>query len=179
MESALSQTSNDNHSHPVLMRIKAILSAAEDFGDLLPSIFKAISDNLDAQWIGYWAIDKETPCLKLSQSWHSAETNADAFDEDVRRRILAAGEGMPGLAWRMRKPLRSADLMKDMMLPKSLKAHAAGLNSGFWFPVYSNGNVYGVFEVLKVTSAPVGDGVLQVLDVAGKEMGRYIATLTT
>lgn len=172
----VNQQSKYISSTPLVSGIKEILNVTKSFEKALPTLSKLISDEFDGQWVGYWAIDEKKSVLKLSHFWHSDKVHADLFEDDVSKRTVFPGEGMPGKVWRLRTTACSCDLVKDMMLPKSLKAEAVGFKSGLWFPVYSGDHVYGVFEVLKLAKAAIDNETTTLLNIFGEELGNYIAT---
>ncbi|MGE0632679.1 MAG: GAF domain-containing protein, partial [Pseudobdellovibrionaceae bacterium] len=87
-----------------------------------------------------------------------------------------SGEGMPGIVWRMKRAEWSRDIIKDMMLPRSLRAHNLGLDAGMWIPVIDKNNIFGVIEILGHRNELLTNGLAQFLQSIGEEVGHRLAS---
>jgi len=96
------------------------------------------------------------------------------LEKSTRKRILSVGEGAAGQVWRSGKPIWSTDITKDMSIPRSLHAHAAGFSAGMWFAVKTQITVYGVVECLRTRLPRADQETLQDLERLGRLIGNEV-----
>ena len=96
----------------------------------------------------YWIIDSDRRLLREARSWYTPGLLLDALRVDTATRTFVMGEGMPGQAWKYKRPYLSNDLQMDMSLPRSTEAYKAGFRRGFWIPVLTDQDITGVIELL-------------------------------
>ncbi|MCC6277231.1 MAG: hypothetical protein IT289_04870 [Oligoflexia bacterium] len=124
-------------------------------------------------WVVYWQVNEKARALRFEGVWMTPSFKADELESDVRKRIITQGDGMPGRVWRLGQPMKSLDIIRDMMLPRSLDASSSGIKEGIWFPVFKNETVSGIIEMLRSKSAPNGPHLLVFLEDLGRELGEY------
>ena len=78
--------------------------------------------------------------------WTGPRAAADAFAAESRAVQLRAGEGLPGRVWAAQEPAWVADVAVESGFPRAAAAAAAGLRSGFAFPVRGTTGLLGVIE---------------------------------
>lgn len=138
-------------------------------------VLEQLVKGLGGVWGAYWYVDEASELLRFSQSWHTPEFNPATLDEHIQKRTFTSGEGMPGTVWRTRKAEWSRDIVKDMMLPRSLKALNAGLEAGMWIPIVNINGIFGVVEILGCRNDLLTNGLAQFLQTIGEEIGDHIA----
>ncbi|HEY3831232.1 MAG TPA: EAL domain-containing protein [Acidimicrobiia bacterium] len=111
--------------------------------------------------------------LRSGGIWYvAAGFDADAFVSATSAAHLQAGVGLPGRVLATRKPAWIADLVADGNFPRFQAATAAGLKSGFAFPVYAGPDVVGVLEFYSATIEAPQPALLDVMANVGVQLGR-------
>lgn len=136
---------------------------------ITPLFLSSIAKALRCDWAMYWYADGNA--LRPTCRWKSPGFEATALERDADGRTLTMSEGNAGHVWRSRAPMWSDNLVRDMCLPRSLDAAAAGLRAGIWFPVKSATAVFGVVELLGRNVASVDDELLLALEALGTRLG--------
>src|SRR3989338_5600727 len=157
-----------------IQNARELLLSAEGFDSALPKLLELLGKDLNCRWAAYWKVDSKVGVLKLASLWNSESLNSEPLLEDSRKRRFSSGEGMVGKVWRLRKPIWSTDLVRDMSLPRSIKANSAGLVAGIWFSIITDQTTFGVIELLTDGALPPDDELDRILDSFGKEIGEYI-----
>jgi hypothetical protein len=70
-------------------------------------------------------------------------------------------------------------LISDLCLPRSLDAHAAGLDGGVWIAVKAESRVFGILEFLGSSFAPASEELLFGLEAFGSRLGYEMARSRT
>lgn len=141
-----------------------------DISDLLAKFAQAMGGT----WCAYWLVDEASTLLRFSQDWCSAEFNRAVLDDQIQKRTFSPGEGMPGTVWRTKKAAWSRDIVKDMMLPRSLRALDAGLETGVWIPIINQGKIIGIVEILGCRIDILVNELSDILQTMGQEIGERI-----
>ena len=134
---------------PVLTGLlKQALNFSKGSGSGAAALVETLAKWFDCSWGSYWKVDLDSHLLRAAAEWMEDSARLDRMLCDTKGRTLAPGEGMPGKVWRLRRAFYSDNLVRDMCLPRSLLAQAAGLSAGIWFPVFKSSDTYGVIELL-------------------------------
>ena len=158
----------------LLENLRSALDSLEPNGAITPIFLGRITEELGGSWTAYWQVDEAADILRFIQDWHSPEFDSEKLEDHIVKRTFSAGEGMPGIVWRTKKAKWSRDIIKDMMLPRSLKALNAGLETGIWIPVINNTEVIGVIEILGRQNELLTNGLADTLQAFGEEVGKAI-----
>ena len=88
--------------------------------------------------------------------------------------ILAPGEGLPGRVLADGRPAWVADVATDANFPRNDAVRAAGLRSGFAFPVIADGAVVAVLEFYDTAESALDPELLDVMADIGAQLGRVV-----
>lgn len=97
-----------------------------------------------------------------------------SIDDNISKRTFGRDEGMPGRVWKTKVAASSSDLVRDMMLPRSLKALYSGLTFGMWIPVIDQNNILGVIEILGARSVASENELETFLQTIGEVIGKVL-----
>lgn len=125
-----------------------ILSKAADPKSAAPDLMSFLCGWFDCQWGTYWHVDSGKQLLTAAFCWNNESLRAEQLRRDTDGRSLTLSEGTAGHVWRTGVPVCTGDLFRDMCLPRSLDANAAGLQGGIWFPICSEATTHAVIELL-------------------------------
>lgn len=122
-----------------------------------------------------WLVDDHQNVLRSFASWRNPNTEAGAFDHHSQAGTFARGEGLPGRVWQAHAPEWIADLDRDPNFPRIADAQAAGLRSGFAFPITGMGtNVLGVMEFFGPAATAPDEDLLHTSSALGRQIGQYL-----
>lgn len=137
-------------------------------------LLKLLAKNFEAAWAVYWRVTEDPQLLRPTFIWNSPQMMSSTLEDDLRKRALSQAEGMPGKAWRTKMAHLSRDISKDMMLPRSIKAVAHGIEFGVWIPIIQRDQVHGVFEILSSKVIDEECGSVELLQGIGEEIGKKL-----
>lgn len=146
------------------------LGGTEIPSNLLAGIARAFS----CQWATFWEVSSTDGLLCPAKLWNEDGVSARQLEQDTSSRKLTMSEGTAGHVWRTQRPVWTADIVKDMCLPRSLHAKSAGLEGGVWFALKTDDGVYGVIELLGRDPLPATEEALIVVEQFGISLGRII-----
>lgn len=144
-------------------------------GRMSGEILEGVAATFGCEWATYWQADPRAGTLRAAISWTKRDVRPRGLEKDTNGRQLTLSEGVAGQVWRGRHPVWTTDLVRDMCLPRSLDATAAGFHGGLWFAVQSENTVFGVVELL---GTAVGRGTrasLIAVEQGGLDLGTVMA----
>jgi PAS domain S-box-containing protein len=153
--------------------VAEILSSAEDEDTTLSGILSSVGPNLGFAVGNVWMVEDER--LRWHSSWHSPQTNSQAFLDESRRCAFARNEGLPGRAWAAAAPCWISTLEEDHNFPRINAALASDLHSGVAFPFRSGDEVVGVIEYSSAYVRPLEPTLLQILTAIGQQISVAIS----
>jgi PAS domain S-box-containing protein len=137
-------------------------------------VLQYFCQNLDWDVGALWLLRQETGDLELVRTWHSGSGQLKDFDEkyktkDSRDQICcrenAAFENAP--LWIVDDGSESAEVFPHA-------GREAGLKTVLAFPLRHEENCIGVVELLCFQSRSADIGLLQILDVLGRQFGQFL-----
>jgi two-component system CheB/CheR fusion protein len=122
----------------------------------------------------FFVVHEEGIALQCVHFWN-VEPRFPNFEGVTRVRPFLYGEGLPGRAWKERKPVWLVNLGQDPNFPRASVARMDGLVSGVAFPLHVGQHVVGVIELLsRVVSHP--DSAMQEFFAAlGGQIGVFLS----
>jgi hypothetical protein len=144
-------------------------------GRMSGEILEVLAAPFDCEWATYWHADRRAGALRAAISWTKREVHPLELEKHTSGRQLSLSEGVAGQVWRARHPVWTTDLVRDMCLPRSLDATAAGFRGGLWFTVQSENTVFGVIELLGTAVGPGTRASLIAVEQGGLDLGTVIA----
>lgn len=157
----------------------ALELGSEAFQDAHASVrlLQLLGTTLNCEWGTLWIVDGAKHQLCPFATWSVESGEAPLLERHTRSRNLSLSEGNAGHVWRSRKPIWTVDLIRDMCIPRSLDAVAAGLRGGIWFAVQTEGDVYGVIELLGRDVPPPTIELLAGVEILGVRLGEGLRTV--
>jgi hypothetical protein len=149
-----------------------ILNQVTDPTTAAPDLITFLCRWFDCQWGTCWHVDAKKLLLTPACCWNNESLRVEKLRRHTDGRRLALGEGTAGLVWRTGVPVCTSDLVRDMCLPRSLDAGAAGLRGGIWFPICSEITTYAVVELLGQHYWVCDERFIGELKTLGLELGR-------
>jgi len=159
---------------PLAKTIKRILEPSKDISSTAPVLLEAVANCLKGEWAAYWKVNSEEHVLRAIATWSNNSEPLKPLLRETETRALTLSEGAPGRVWNSEQPLCTTDLVRDMRLPRSLYAKAAGFSSGLWFPIRYNQATCGVIESLGQHSWPGDQHFFKQLMILGEIIGETL-----
>ncbi len=133
-----------------------------------------LGKEMGCEWATYWKVNQRTHLLSPAATWHSEMVHPTELKQNTGH-SLSMSEGNAGLVWRSQKPIWTTDLIKEMCVPRSLNARAAGLSAGIWFAIKTDQKIFGVIELLSGSFPQKSDELLAAVERLGIQIGKRIA----
>jgi len=119
------------------------LADAENIGDGLSGVLKAVSESEGWDFGRYWASDPEGQ-MHAGHSWQVPDAAIRQYLEDSRMRVLPAGAGMIGRVCETGEAAWVTDADQDARVLQPDFKGLAGLHGTCLFPVFAMAGVVGV-----------------------------------
>jgi PAS domain S-box-containing protein len=158
----------------VQFAVNRVLAESRGLDEALPNILQAIGELLGGEATAYWALDADAAVLRQAYRWQTPQTSASPFGDAGSRRVFARGEGLPGRVWAAGEAVWITDVCADPNFPRKPEAKAAGLRSGFAFPVMCGPVTLGVIESFDREARPPDPRLTEMLTALGNEVGQFI-----
>ncbi len=133
-----------------------------------------LGKEMDCEWATYWKVSQRTYLLSPAATWHPEKAPAAELEQHTGR-TLSMSEGNAGLVWRSQKPIWTTDLTKEMCIPRSISAQAAGLTAGIWFALKTDQKIFGVIELLSSSFPQRNDQLVGAIEKLGIQIGKRLA----
>lgn len=159
---------------PLAKTLEKILVPSKDIASAAPALLEAVAKCIEGEWAAYWKVDPDRHELRVIATWSRNPVPPEPLFRDAERRTLTVSEGAAGRVWNSGRPLCTSDLIRDMRLPRSLYAKAAGFSGGIWFPIRANRTIYGIIESLGHHPWPSEQLFLDQLVTLGETIGEML-----
>ncbi|HUG53860.1 MAG TPA: ATP-binding protein [Vicinamibacteria bacterium] len=156
------------------LAVTQVLAQATELPQSMTRVLEATGRGLGWSCGALWRVDREANVLRCSQFWAQAELPAAEFEEATRRTALSPGVGLPGRVWTATESAWISDLGKDVDFPRKAAAAAAGLRSGFAFPILFGRECLGVLEFFSETARDADAELLGTFLGVGSQVGQFM-----
>ncbi|MDE2143663.1 MAG: CHASE3 domain-containing protein, partial [Elusimicrobia bacterium] len=113
-----------------------LLAEARVGADPIPGLLRLMGERLGWAYGGFWTPDMSDQRLRPAARWSSVPGGKlDAFERASGEIDFERGVGLPGRAWRERRPVWIGDVTAAQNFPRIDAAQAAGLRGALAFPV--------------------------------------------
>lgn len=109
----------------------------------VPEVLSTLCRGLEWDAAELWTMEDER--LRPGETWHARGVDPGLAGADV---TLEVGEGAPGRAWALRRPVWLGDLEAERDCPRSAAAVQAGARSALLLPVVSGRRVRAIVVLL-------------------------------
>jgi len=133
-----------------------------------------LGKEIGCDWATYWKVNQRTHLLSPAATWHAEKIRATELEQNTGH-PLSMSEGNAGLVWRSQKPIWTTDLTREMCVPRSYSAQAAGLSSGIWFALKTDQKIFGVIELLSSSFPEKTDELFGAVERLGIQIGKRLA----
>ncbi len=142
--------------------------------EAFPVLLGAICETLDWDFGALWYRDGNHGELHCAETFHMRSAKVERFEEASRALAFAPGVGLPGRVWASAAPAWIPDIARDTSFPRADAAAAAGLRSGFAFPIIVEQDVLGVVELFSHELRERDPSVLEVMSSIGSQIGQFV-----
>jgi len=153
--------------------VSAALSRAATVDEAARGVLSSVCTTLQADCGELWRLDPETDSLSCLHSW---EAKGIALTESAyarRRHHFSRREGLPGRIWAEKRPLFTAEVAHDVLLPGSPFV-GESFAAAFGFPVAIGDRVLGSAVFFCRAIPAIDDQLLEVLAGMGREAGQFM-----
>ena len=159
------------------LRVTAALTEARNAEVAFQQLLPTLCAELDWDAATLWQPDGPGGPLVHAGTWTPPGAPVPALAADVRRRSFSRGEGLPGTAWQLGRPVVIEDLWTDPTCIRADAVRADALRTGIAFPVLRGNDLLAVCELFSHEPRPVPPELVDVLASAGRQIGQFLARL--
>jgi PAS domain S-box-containing protein len=152
-----------------------ILASAGSVRQAGARILKALCERLGGSVGLLWMRSQNAESIYRLESWHDPQMNVSAFLDVSVSVEITQGPFLPGISLQTGKLVWVRDLGST---PESFRSSAAiglGLRSAFSFPIISNNEILGVFEICGRDIDEPDENLTQVFSGIGNQMSQFVA----
>lgn len=150
--------------------VARVLSEATSVETAMPRILAALGTSLGCSLADFWI--PQDGQLVLAAAW-AAEGVGVAWEELSRKHRFTSGDGVPGRVWKAIGPVWVNDL-DEACPPRRDALTAAGVRTGFGFPVIADHELGGVIALFTTAHEPPDDQLVEVLRGIGGHLGQFV-----
>jgi len=150
--------------------VDGLLAEAEGLEDAAAGVLKTLGERLGWQAAVFWVEVEET--LRCAEAWHRPNAAPEGFVQACRRATFVRGEGLPGSAWAMNRPVWSGDEPMEER-PGEPAGSPDGPRSALAFPVTAGGVTCGVIELLGGEGLHPDKELLYTVGLIGGRLGQF------
>ncbi len=156
-------------------RVLAELPDGPSEDEAMPRILAALAGALGCTLAGYWVPTPDGAALECRATWRAdgATVPWSAWDGMSRRLRLPAGQGLPGLAWRDRGPVRLDDV-RGAEVPHRGALADAEIRSGLGIAVVAGQEALGAIELFTHEPVPADARLDDALRAIGDHVGQFV-----
>lgn len=162
--------------HAMEHAVTRLLANYETMGETIPKVIRTICETLGWDCGARWELDAKDNVLRCVDSWASSGDEIAAFSAFSARRVFpAVPTGLICRVMASGQPLWVADVSREPGFLRAAAAKAAGLHSGFVFPIPARARVVGAMEFFTRDVRQPDAELLRVLESIGLQIGQFIA----
>ena len=154
--------------------VAGLLATSSTLDEISSQILEAIASIDDWVFAAIWLEGDTAGTLRCHQTWSSPSERLQKFADISRSTDLSIKEGLPGRAWASKEPTWIHDVTRDPNFPRAAAAAELDLHGAFAFPLCAKGCVNGIIELLSRKPAQPDEGLVQMAEVLGIEIGLFI-----
>jgi PAS domain S-box-containing protein len=156
------------------LAVTEVLARSDDLAEAVQRILEAACNGLGWCCGALWRVDREANVLRCAQFWAATGREVGEFESATRRAAISPGVGLPGRVWTSQEGAWIAELEQDTNLPRKGAALAAGLRSGFAFPVMFGKETLGVLEFFSDTPRAPDPELMKSFLGVGSQVGQFM-----
>jgi PAS domain S-box-containing protein len=156
------------------LAVTEVLARSHDLAEAVERILETACTGLGWCCGALWRVDREANVLRCAQFWAEPGRNVGEFESATRRAAMSPGVGLPGRVWTSQEGAWIADLEQDANFPRKAAGLAAGLRSGFAFPVMFGKETLGVLEFFSDTPRASDPELMKSFLGVGSQVGQFM-----
>ena len=149
--------------------VAGVLAGESDADSAMPRVLAAIGGALGCVIAGYWTVSHDN--LALSAQWAADDVDPRT---DAPGRTIAPGHGLAGRVHAERRPLWIGEITADAGVLHRDALLAAGVRSGFGFPLAAGAELGGVIELYTRRYEPLDPPLVELLRSLGTRIGQFV-----
>ncbi|MDE2510550.1 MAG: CHASE3 domain-containing protein, partial [Elusimicrobia bacterium] len=143
--------------------------------DPIPGLLRLMGERLGWAYGGFWTPDMSDQRLRPAARWSSVPGGKlDAFERASGEIDFERGVGLPGRAWRERRPVWIGDVTAAQNFPRIDAAQAAGLRGALAFPVLVGERCLGVMELYSTKVEESDSDLMELVSALGAQIGLFL-----
>lgn len=163
---------------PIANALLAALSTASgDAAQDIPTLLQVLAESLGFEVATLWRWRPEEGVLCCEHVWQQPGSQLDLFLEAALGSTLRPGEPVPGAVLVTRTAEWVADVAAYPNFRRGPAAVAAGLRSGFAFPIRAGDEIAGVFELFALSVREPDEPLVAEVTRAATRLGDVIERL--
>jgi diguanylate cyclase (GGDEF)-like protein/PAS domain S-box-containing protein len=151
-----------------------LLSSAEEVPAAMPSLLEALCRHLDWDLAELWTPDEASERLEVAGGWRRERGPRTAFELKASEVSFEMGDGLPGQAWALRRPVWSPDISADERLPRRAEAERAGLRSAMALPIAKGREPLGVVLFVSRERREPAPGMERLLESIAAHIAQFV-----
>jgi PAS domain S-box-containing protein len=156
------------------LAITEVLNQSISVEEAAAGFLRAVCENLRWDAGFFWLVDDEGQRLRCKAHWSPSGADPSHLLSQTHQCTFAAGEGLPGRVWALRKPAWISDLAQDGNFPRLAGAVLDGFRCAFACPVTIAGEVIGVIEFFTPRICEEDPDLLEMMTTAATSAGQFI-----
>jgi PAS domain S-box-containing protein len=170
----ITQRKKDADRMAVLYAVAMALSTARKIQETGTAILEQIA-RLGTWSIGaIWLVDNDSGMLCVVATWDDGSRDFRAFRESSKSIGFKPGEGLPGRVLSSRTIEWIPDVVLESNFPRRLAACHDGLHGACALPLFVEGGVCGVVELLSLEREEPGADLINILATLGSNIGQFL-----
>ncbi len=159
----------------LLRRVAELANAADTVAEAAAGCIDCVREFTGWPVGHLWELDRAAGVLRTSGVWRSDDPDRyEGVRVLTRDLTFAPGEGMPGRVLAEGRPVSVVPVAGSQEHPRAAVAAELGVRSAFAFPVWVRDEVVAVIEFVSPVEAEPSEGVLELLDQIGRQLGRVV-----
>ncbi|PYL57320.1 MAG: hypothetical protein DMF30_06810 [Verrucomicrobia bacterium] len=154
--------------------VTGLLAGSQSLNATGPQIIQAIAASGNWVFGSIWLYREEEKVLRCETTWRTGAPWLAKFEAVTRTMPLLNTIGLPGRVFASKKPTWISDVTRDKNFPRKDAAAEAGIRGGFGFPLFAEGSIKGVLELLSPAIVQPDDDLLQLAAALGSQIGLFI-----
>lgn len=156
----------------LMQRLMLIDLHHQEFPDLLQAVLQVVCG--ETGWpVGHAFVPSaDDPAVLVSAGvWCLRDARFKGFEAITRDLHLRAGEGLPGRAMELQRPVWMTDVDLDAAFVRAALTSELGVHAGFAFPVYARGRLVAVLEFFDRQAIQPDPAFLATIESLSRQVG--------
>jgi PAS domain S-box-containing protein len=158
----------------VQISVSRILAGSSERETALTQVLAAIGSALGWHVAIFWHVDHKAGKLVSAASWAGPDNVGEPFLAATSEVTFSRNEGLPGRVWESEAPEYITHLATDGAFLRRRAAQAAGLRTGFAFPIKVGPRTIGVMEFFSRSWQHYDENFLDSIATLGQQIGQYL-----